>query len=138
MVLKIMKGTHMKVLDLPLSHISRNQRAQPRAKLDERVIAEYAGAMRQGEIFPPVTVFYDGKDYWLADGYLRFEAAARIGRTSISAEVHQGTLRDATLWAAGANAKHGRRRSEADKNWAVRQLLMVASLSGTCDGQAPK
>jgi ParB-like chromosome segregation protein Spo0J len=123
----------MKVVDLPLSHISRNQRAQPRAKLDEQVIAEYAEAMRQGEIFPPVTVFYDGKDYWLADGYLRFEAAARIGRDSISAEVHEGTLRDATLWAVGANATHGRRRSEADKQRAARQLLSLASLSWPSD-----
>jgi hypothetical protein len=128
----------MKVLDLPLSHISWDQRAQPRAQLDERVIAEYAVAMRQGEIFPPVTIFCDGKNYWLADGYLRFEAAARIGRNSISAEVHEGTLRDATLWAVGANAKHGRRRSEADRKWAERQLLIVASLSETSDGQPRK
>lgn len=128
----------MKVVDLPLSHISRNQRAQPRAKLDEQLIAEYADAMRQGEIFPPVTVFYDGKNYWLADGYLRFEAAARIGHDSISADVHEGTLRDATLWAVGANATHGRRRSEADRKWATRQLLMVASLSETSEGQPPK
>ena len=117
---------------LALNVIRRDQRAQPRVKLDEGVIEEYAAAMRQGASFPPVTVFYDGKDYWLADGYLRFEAAARIGNDSILAEIHQGTLRDATLWAVGANAKHGRRRSEADKKWAARQLLIVASLSGAC------
>ena len=128
----------MKVVDLSLSRISRNQRAQPRAKLDEQVISEYAEAMSRGEIFPPVTVFYDGKDYWLADGYLRFEAAARIGRPLISADVHEGTLRDATLWAMGANAKHGRRRSEADRRWATRQLLMVASLSETSGDHPPK
>ena len=49
---------------------------------------------------------------WLADGHYRVKAAraalsSREGPRTLPAEVHAGTKRDAILYAAGANAKHG-------------------------------
>ena len=34
--------------------------------------------MEEGAIFPPVTVFFDGEHFWLADGFHRVQAAETI------------------------------------------------------------
>ena len=86
-------------------------------------MADYAEAMLDGAVFPPVTVFHDGESCWLADGYHRFGAAQVVERDEISAEVREGSKRDAILFAVGANAEHGWRRSNGDKRQAVLTLL---------------
>jgi len=48
---------------------------QPRAALLIDVMEDYAEQMRNGVEFPPITVFFDGKEYWLADGFHRLGAA---------------------------------------------------------------
>ncbi len=68
-------------------------------------------------------VFYDGTYFWLCDGFHRAEAANGAGLTEIAAIVKQGTRRDAVLYSVGANAKHGLRRTNADKRRAVMTLL---------------
>ena len=62
-------------------------------------------------------------DYWLADGFHRVGAARKIGRETIEAEVKDGSARDAILHGIGANASHGLRRTQADKQRAVERLL---------------
>jgi len=70
-----------------------------------------------------VDLFHDGADYWLADGFQRYFGAKEAKRASLPANVHQGTRRDALLFATGANSAHGLRRSNADKRKAVETLL---------------
>lgn len=111
------------VYPVAIAKIRRDGGTQPRAQLYEEVVAEYAEDMRQGAEFPPVTIFFDGKEYWLADGFHRVSAKEATGGTEVNSEVHSGTHRDAVLFAAGANAKHGLRRTNADKRRAVEQLL---------------
>ncbi|WP_299403243.1 ParB/RepB/Spo0J family partition protein [Acaryochloris sp. IP29b_bin.148] len=96
---------------------------QPRAKLFEEVVADYAEDMKRGAKFPPVIIYYDGKEYWLADGFHRVRAKEAIGREEVTAEVHPGTQRDAVLHSVGANAAHGLRRTNADKRRAVNRLV---------------
>ena len=96
---------------------------QPRAELNFVVIAEYAEAMQNGAQFPPVVVFYDGAQYWLADGFHRVHAAKSAALEVIPADIRQGTRRDAVLYSVGANAQHGLRRTNADKRRSVETLL---------------
>lgn len=97
---------------------------QPRAHLNPETVTEYANAMADdGCVFPPVTVFYDGADYWLADGFHRVAASKEAGFADIDADVRQGTRRDAVLFSVGANADHGLRRTNEDKRRAVLTLL---------------
>ena len=113
----------------------------PRAKLDEDAIDEYARLMKDETDFPPIVVFHHGKEYWLADGRHRLEAARRIGHKKIMANVRKGSRRDALFCAVRANAAHGIRRSNADKRKAVQLLLddpewrqwAVSRIAKTCN-----
>lgn len=111
----------MKTLNLQTIIIDKG--TQSRAQISEETVSDYAEAMQAGDQFPPITVFHDGVDYYLADGFHRLHAAQRLGKASIQAEVKTGTLRDAILYSLGANDKHGLRRSNADKRKCVRTLL---------------
>jgi hypothetical protein len=92
-------------------------------------IAEYATAMAEGNQFPPLTVFWDGEHYWLADGFHRLGAynvvmqALKLPGLDIECEVIEGPLRDAIIYACGVNAVHGMPRTVPDKQNAVRTIL---------------
>ena len=96
---------------------------QTRAQIDMDTFVAYKRDLEDGAVFPPVTVFHDGSEYWLADGFHRLRAHQALDRREISADVRQGTQRDAILHSVGANASHGLRRSNADKRRAVETLL---------------
>lgn len=106
---------------------------QPRSYIDAAVVDDYATAMEDGADFPPPIVFYDGTDYWLADGFHRFEAKRQNGNKTVKCDVRQGTQRDAVLFSVGANATHGMRRTNADKRRAVLVLLNDSEWSTKSD-----
>jgi hypothetical protein len=108
---------------LPLSVIRRDGGTQKRDKIDPFVVSDYAEAYCEGADMPPLVVFYDGTDHWLADGFHRFEGAEKAGFTEVPCDVRHGTLRDAIWYACGANTAHGLQRSNADKRIAVETLL---------------
>lgn len=108
---------------IALSKIRINGGTQARAELNQETVAEYAEAYRVGANMPPVSLFFDGADFWLADGFHRYFGAKAAGLDQIQEEITPGTKRDAILFSLGANAKHGLRRSNADKRKAVSVLL---------------
>lgn len=110
-------------MNLSIKQIRTDGGTQSRAQLDWVAIDEYAGAMRSGDIFPPIVVFYDGADYWLADGFHRILSAEKADISDLAVDVHQGTRRDAILYSVSANADHGVRRTNRDKRQAVTMLL---------------
>ncbi|ABW31547.1 ParB/RepB/Spo0J family partition protein [Acaryochloris marina] len=116
-------STESNVQSVEIAKIRMDGGTQPRSQLYEEVVAEYADDMQQGAKFPPVTVYYDGKEYWLADGFHRVRARESLGTKEIVAEVRLGTQRDAVLFAVGANAVHGLRRTNADKRRSVERLI---------------
>lgn len=106
---------------------------QPRESVNWEVVSEYAQAMAEGAAFPPIIVYSQGWDYWLADGFHRVHALRQLGRTECLADVRPGLLRDAILAAMGANITHGFRRSNADKRRAVLTLLRDEEWSAWSD-----
>lgn len=106
---------------------------QPREAINETAVAEYAEAMTEGAEFPPVDLFFDGVEYWLADGFHRYHAANKIGLIEIPAKMHAGTRRDAVLFSVGVNQGHGLRRTNADKRKAVMTLLQDEEWRGWSD-----
>ncbi len=106
-----------------LDDIRTDGGTQPREYLNELVLSEYAESMTSGTVFPPVVIYFDGSHYWLADGFHRFFAAKKCGAQEMTADVQPGTRRDARLYAVGANATHGLRRTNVDKRRAALTLL---------------
>lgn len=96
---------------------------QSRAAVNEQTVTDYCEALQNGATFPPVIVFKDGNDFWLADGFHRLLAHSRAGKNTIYEEIRLGTKRDAILFSVGANHEHGLRRTNADKRSAVMLLL---------------
>jgi uncharacterized ParB-like nuclease family protein len=119
--------------EINLNEIHIEGGTQSRIAISTKVVSEYAEAIQAGAIFPPVVVFNEGADYWLADGFHRFHAHSKAGNTSIAAKVHRGTNRDAVLYSLGANGAHGLRRTNADKRKAVETLLADAEWTAWTD-----
>jgi hypothetical protein len=111
-------------MQLSLDQIRLDGGTQPRAEVLVSVVEEYAEQMREGAMFPPVVVFHDGSDYWLADGFHRVAAALRARPAEpIDVEVLQGTQSDAQWYSYGVNKSHGLRRTNEDKERAVNAAL---------------
>lgn len=96
---------------------------QARAAINHATIAGYVEHLKNGGSFPPVVVFFDSKDYWLADGWHRLLAHKDAGQKIIHEEIKIGTKRDALKYALGANSAHGLPRTNADKRNAVSLAL---------------
>lgn len=67
---------------------------QPKENLIEETVQEYLAILQRGETVSPVRVRFDGKDYFLEDGFHRLEATRRAGLTKVKAVVIPGTLED--------------------------------------------
>lgn len=113
----------MKTEDIPLKRIRLDGGTQPRVKIDQDTVADHKAGYELGEERPALDVFWDGTDYWLADGFHRWHGANQAKLEDHTCIVHQGTQRDAILFSVGANGKHGLRRTNEDKRKAVETLL---------------
>jgi len=119
---------------LPIADITVDPDVQQRVShVNLDLVAEYAEAIHDDATFPPVVVFHDGSEYWLADGFHRVEAARQAGLQEIQAYVRQGGRRDAVFFAVGANVDHGAQRTKADKRRAVETLLSDPEWSQRAD-----
>lgn len=117
------------VLELDPSLIRTDLGTQVRLALDKEAIDDYASAMRRGDDFPPILIFYDEESdlYILVDGFHRFFAHQRAKPGEpIVVKRRLGNL-EAARWAAiGANKKNSVRRTNEDKKRAVEWALLHA------------
>lgn len=109
---------------LAIDLIRTDANTQSREGIREETVTEYAKVLEEGDwLFPDLIVFYDGSEYYLADGFQRRLAALRVGRASVPCVIYEGTAIDARVYANSANLKHGDRCTQADKRrnaeWAV-------------------
>lgn len=107
----------------PIARIRRDGGTQSRSSIPAEFTDRYAEDMQRGDIFPPIDVFHDGENYWLANGFIRVSAAEKLKLTEIEIKVHQGTLRDAQLFSFQANCDHGCRRTDDDIDRAIVAML---------------
>jgi len=113
-------------LNVSLPQIDIDPKVQIRvAGVDPARVEDYRRAMTEGEIFPPLVLFWDADKgiLQLADGFHRIEAAKQAGSISLAGTVYAGTYRDAAEYAATCNAKHGLPMTREDKRAAIKRLL---------------
>jgi hypothetical protein len=128
----------MAAVKLAISKLRTDCGTQPRAALNMAIVKDYADAMRAGAKFPPVDAFYDGTDYWLADGFHRCRAASVAELAEIAATVHQGTRQDAQWFSYAANKTNGIYRSNEDKQRAVKAALKHPKSASMSDSAIAK
>lgn len=126
----------MKKLNLLVIRIDGG--TQARVALDQAVVTEYAEHMKDGDQFPPITVFYDGSEYWLADGFHRYFATKANGMVSIEADVKEGTQRDALLYSFGANGRRGLSMNFEDRRSVIKRMLEDQEWSQWTNAQIAK
>lgn len=113
---------------LGLSTIVVDHLLQSRVSASIEYQREFSEAMLRGDEFPPVTVFFDGKHYRLADGFHRYGARKILAKTDrrfemIKCELRDGGRKEALIFSAGANQKFSIPRTAADTRKAVYMLL---------------
>jgi len=120
-------------VEIDVTAIQGDAGAQMRVRTSDAVVAEYAEAINAGAVFPPIVVFHNGGNYWLADGFHRLAAQAKLGYETIPVDVRKGGRRDAIQYSLGANETHGLRRTREDKQRAVATALADPEWSALSD-----
>jgi ParB-like chromosome segregation protein Spo0J len=110
-------------MKLKLKQIRTDGGTQARVRMCQETIAEYASKMSDGVVMPPVVVFFDKKEYWLADGFHRYFAAKSNGDLEIECDVHDGTVEDAMLYSFSANGGRGLSMTAEDNYSIVSRML---------------
>lgn len=111
------------VVELSVTVIRTDGQTQSRAGMNFEVVREYAERMREGDIFPPLDVYFDGSKYWLADGFHRLEANRTNQSKMVRVRLYTGTRREALFHSIRSNTNHGLQRNDADKRMVVLLLL---------------
>jgi nicotinic acid mononucleotide adenylyltransferase len=118
-----------------LTKIRLDGGTQPRKELDENLVQHYTEEILEGQEFPPVDLHFDGKHYWLSDGFHRWHAHKRAGHKDITSNVIQGTKRDAFIASLKANAQHGKARTADERRYVVQLALEDIELGELSDTQ---
>lgn len=109
---------------------------QARVSINQSTVDEYAECLKNGDLFPNPVVFAEegSQRYILADGFhTRLAWIAIFNDKPIPCDVREGKIWDAKIYAAGANATHGQRRTPKDIEKAIRMLLLDANSDGWAD-----
>lgn len=111
---------------VPLDLIILDGTTQLRMENIDFKVWQYKQEMAEGKEFKEKPVLFTtlGEQYWVGDGHIRLLAHKQLGRKEVACEVYPGGLREAKLFACGANASHGKKRDDATKKNQVRTLLL--------------
>lgn len=110
------------VHDIDIADITIDNTYQMREEIPD--CSEYAELLTGDKWpFPPVVVYRVGRGksakFLLVSGFTRIAAAKAKGRSTVMAEVRDGSKADALLFALSENGDHGYRRTGRDKRKAV-------------------
>ena len=83
---------------LELDKIRLDGDTQPREKILEDWIKHLQELLLDGVHLTPITVFFDGKHNWLADGFHRYHAHKNAGFKDVEVELINGTKRKAWIF----------------------------------------
>jgi hypothetical protein len=127
-----------KMISIELGKIRLDGGTQPRKNIIEEAVQNYTELLLEGVKMPPVTVFFDGKHYWLADGFHRYHAHKRAGFETIACDEKTGTKRAAFIFSLGANATHGMPRTNEEKRGTVITALNDPEICEMSDREIAK
>ncbi len=107
-----------------LSEIRLDGGTQQRTEINLKHVQILEDELDEVEDLDPIDLYFDGENYWMADGFHRYLANKKKGREVILSTIHHGTQREAILASTAANAKHlALPRTRADRRKAIETLL---------------
>jgi hypothetical protein len=113
-----------RVIEVPTEKAACYSDLQMRMALPPKTIRAYAALMREGSDFPPLDCAEVEGELLVYDGFLRKHAHMLNGTALIRVRVTPAEDREqVVLWAVQAQAHDDLKRSNADKEFSVRQLL---------------
>ena len=113
--------------ELPLDQIVDDIELLMRVSISKETVAEYAKAMKDGSVFPPVEVMDVDGELFLTNGFHRLRARKQCNAATILAYVSTGSYEDAQDAAArgDAHSELTLARTNADKNKVVNMLIRM-------------
>lgn len=105
--------------NIKIDEIKCNSDLMMRQALDKSLVATYADNIQEILSTSPIEVFKINGEYILTDGFHRTAAARQSGLVEISANVREGTLRDARAAACLANLRHGKALTRDERKNAI-------------------
>ncbi len=128
----------MKKIKLKLSAIRTDGGTQARVKMDKKHVEHLSDLMKEGVDVGPLCVFFDKKEYWLADGFHRYFAAKRNGALEVECEVQEGSVEDAILHSFTVNGGRGLPMTKNDIISIVSRMLAHPKWKSWTDTQIAK
>jgi hypothetical protein len=111
-------------MKIELSKIRIDGGTQSRVKLNDEWVQELTEKLLEGKVqLPPLKAFFDGKHYWLGDGFHRYHANKKAGIKQVECDSTNGTKRDAKIYSWKANHDHGLPRTNEDRRAIVMEAL---------------
>ncbi len=110
--------------------IKIDEKIQPREELNDEIVKRYRKNMDRGDIFPAGKAVFDGKVYWLYDGF--HTAAAILLKDPESLDnkmkllVVNGTRDLAIYLACGENHQHGLQYTSQQKRKIISRAILSA------------
>ena len=121
---------------IELKKIRLDGDTQPRKQIHEDHVANLTEVLLNGgKMKENPVVFFDGKEYWLANGFHRYHAHKRAGYTEMACEVINGTRREAWIYSRGANHDHGLPRTSEEIRTNVVSCFNDVELCGLSDAK---
>ena len=110
------------VKKLPYTLIAYDHGTQQRM-ICEETVENYTALMKENVVFPPLEVVFDGRMYYLWDGFHRFFAGQAAGIKTFACNVTRGTARDAVWLSFSANKAHGKPRDREVVREIIKRIL---------------
>jgi hypothetical protein len=109
--------------EISISDIRIDGDTQARTRILQEVAQGYADCMKRGDEFPPIETVFDGKTYWLVDGFHRYIALKLLNIKKVEVLYQKGSQLEAQVISFGVNSKHGLQRTNEDKVKSVESAL---------------
>lgn len=114
---------------IAIDQIRRDGGTQFRPNINQDLVKRYKELMLDDAVFPPVEVMFDGKNYWLWDGFHRYFVIKELNLKTLECNVTLGTQYDAIRAARKANGSHGASRDYETLCNVVRSALEDANFA---------
>lgn len=111
---------------MPFEALVIDAEVQPRVDgLHKPTVADYRERYKDNDTFEPLVAYGTKKRAWLSEGFHRAEVYRLEKVETVEVELRDGTREDAIVNADSSNARHGLKRTAADKRRSIERVVRM-------------